>query len=264
MIYLDEQLRRTLQGPYQESKKALFSLEMYDKVSEWGQRNPAVNGAESEVKLGSWSVKILSSCDPRDAAGFLHELKIIQEKQPDLKGLRLVLGAFAESPTAVAAAGKSGDIYFFNHRESGRLFAAGLQEVSKTTIRRLIYHELAHVAENLKDKETAIAVRILMHPEEMKSSLLQLNQAYFAEINKLFVKIEESTDEDEKARLANYIAGEAVAEIFASLQTGEPVPKSNLFSNVSEQLRGDYSPGIDLMSVPIAQVNGVPVYRFGI
>ena len=168
MIHLDEHLHRAITGPYVEERRALFSLDMYDRVKEWGRDNPVQPGCESTIEMGSWSVQILKECDPRDAAKVVERLRVIQESQPELLGLSFTIGAFSESPTAVACAGPAGNIYFFNHRESGRLFATSLQEVSETTMEHLISHELAHVAKNLQTKADIIADIVFAKPEELK------------------------------------------------------------------------------------------------
>ena len=263
MIHLDEHLRRALAGPYSEERKALFSIEMYDRVKEWGTEHPAQKGSESTVTIGSWSVTVLEECDPRDASLVLEKLRVIQASQPMLLGLTFTLGASEDSPTAVAAAGKFGDIYFFNHRESGRLFATALQEVSETTMEHLIFHELAHVADNLKTDESVIANIVLAKPEEVKQQLLKLNESYFTEINRLFLKINSSKTAKENMETANYIAGEAVAEIFACLHTGDVIPDYPDFLNVTTQLRGDWRRDVSPMKKPVAYVDGMPIYRGG-
>ena len=263
MIHLDEHLRRALSGPYLEERNALFSLEMYDKVTGWAKSNPAEPGSESIVVFGSWSVKILKECDPRDASKVVELLRAAQLNQPGLCGLNFVLGSFSESPTAVVAAGRWGNIYFFNHLESGRLFASALQEVSETTIERLIYHELAHVADNLKVDQDFIADIVLANPEELKHELLKLNRPYFTEINKLFAEIDPTRSSKKNIEKANYIAGEAVAEIFACLQTGGIVPDYEAFKSVQTELAGDYREHSDLPSVPLGYTNGRPFYRGG-
>ena len=214
--------------------------------------------------IGSWSVTILKECDPRDAVKVVEALREAQASQPDLLGLSFTLGAFSESPTAVAGAGSYGDIYFFNHRESGRLFAAVLQEVSETTVKRLVCHELAHVASKLKAIEIAIAVEVLTKPDEVKKQLLLLNESYFGVINKLFSQIDPSNTSEVNADVAGYIAGEAVAEVFACLQTGGAVPEYEPFKNVKLQLRADHRKTTDIMMKPVAYVKGRPIYRFGV
>jgi len=109
------------------------------------------------AKLDGYTIRILATCDIRDASqwvGVFQEVvnsgrTLVSQIINLLANTEFVLGTHDGNPLNIAGAGTR-TIHFFNHCETGRLFACGVETATRkwqypTSIRNFIMHECAHL-----------------------------------------------------------------------------------------------------------------------
>jgi hypothetical protein len=149
--------------PYKDAKFAtLHNGEWSDKAGE-GFVFTREEGATTSwvTKIGGHTIRILSTCDGRDAAQWVSNFETIAFANPSnplskinlLRNAEFILGAFDNNKKNVAGAGAR-TVSFFNHHGVDRLLACGIEEVTRsnkwktpTTILNTICHESAHLFE---------------------------------------------------------------------------------------------------------------------
>lgn len=94
-------------------------------------------------------IKINSTCNKKDSETWLKAYFETRKTVAELSlvsNLTIMLGGYSKHNTVVAAAGVT-EMLFFNHHTTDRLFACGIEEVTKgvSSIKHLIIHELVHL-----------------------------------------------------------------------------------------------------------------------
>jgi len=246
--------------PFKEAKFAtLQNGEWSDKKGE-GIVFEREEGATSSwvTKIGEHKIRILSTCDGRDAAKWVSTFENIAFSPPDnslskinlLRNAEFILGAFDENPKNVAGAGTR-TVRFYNHHEVGRLFSCGIEEVTKTekwktptTILNTICHESAHLFENaIKPEIDLVASLVFISFTDNKSkktvieTVRDINEDYLTEIYTddykrfsilNFQKPATLKGKADPTTLARHTAEEIVTEAFGRfILGGETWPKES-------------------------------------
>ena len=204
-----------------------------------------------KCQYGGNTIKIMESCDPRDAAQWVNSyIDTCTQRSTgsnkrnlisEFKGVTYELGSVLdEDPMAVAQMEKD-TIWFYNHTTTNRLFCVAVQEVTTspwfkghtpTTISDVIVHECAHLLEGqLKNPIADLAVSLGKAFDgddglfkELESAAMQVNEVYFKQLfRKTQIGIDCSKSDDRSFNLlagADNVAREMVAEFVSRAVLG--------------------------------------------
>ena len=209
------------------------------------------------TKLDGHTIRILSTCDGRDAARWVSVFETIAHAAPSnplskinlLRNAEFILGAVdADNPKNVAGAGVR-TVRFFNHHEVGRLLACGIEEVTRskkwktpTTILNTICHESAHLFEKAIKPEIDLVTDLVFtsfSDDKAKKTVIEtvmdINEDYLTEIYTNdyrrapfldFLKPATLKGKESLTSLARHTAEEIVTEAFGRFVLGgEPWPR---------------------------------------
>ena len=204
-----------------------------------------------KCEYGGNTIKIMNSCDQRDAAQWISSYidtctpasitANTRSKISEFKGITYELGSTVPNdPLAVAQAIKD-TVYFYNHGDTQRLFCVALQDITSspsfngntpTTISDVIVHECAHLLEGQLKKPIARMALSLSRAlsgdyelfNEMKNAAMQVNDVYFDQLFcRTKIAIDCSNPEDMDFNIlagSDNIANEIAAEFLSRAVLG--------------------------------------------